>query len=126
MTSIQYQNFTHAANLSKQLSSYLLGNWTGEFDTMMEQLRVAIVIMNSTRVDAGMAEGLSNWISAAMNNLKEWAGLGALTGLMVIACLWCICWIRGSQSRDAAIFIQAFAALEAGQSPHVWLATMKH
>ncbi|XP_049989510.1 von Willebrand factor A domain-containing protein 5A-like [Alexandromys fortis] len=44
---------------------------------MMEQLRVAIVTVNSTRVDAGMAEGLSTWISAAMNHLKEWAGLGA-------------------------------------------------
>lgn len=35
VTSIQYENFTCAANLSKQLSSYLLGNWTGdcEFNT---------------------------------------------------------------------------------------------
>ena len=56
MTSIQYENFTHAANLSKQLSSCLLGNWTRKFETMMEQLRVAIVMVNSTRVEAGMAE----------------------------------------------------------------------
>ena len=115
--------------MSKQLSSYRLGNWTGEFDTMMEQLRVAIVTVNSTLVDAGMVEVLSTWISTAMNHLKEWACLGALTGLMVIvslASLWCICWIRGSHSGDAAMIIQAFAALEAGQSPHAWLVTMKH
>ena len=58
MTSTQCENFTHAANMPKQLSSYLLGNWTGEFDTMMEQLRMAIVMVNSTRVDAGMTEGI--------------------------------------------------------------------
>lgn len=46
MTSIQYHNFTHAANLSKQLCNYFLGNWTGEFDNLMEQLRVAIVTVN--------------------------------------------------------------------------------
>ncbi|KAK7809794.1 hypothetical protein U0070_008444, partial [Myodes glareolus] len=51
---------------------HLLGSWTGEFDAVMEQLRVAIITVNSTRVDAGMAEGLSSWISAAMNHLKEW------------------------------------------------------
>ena len=60
MTSIQYENFTHAANLSKQLSSYLLGNRAEEFGAMMEQLSVVIVTMNSTQVDAGMAEGLSS------------------------------------------------------------------
>ena len=58
VTNVQYENFTCAANLSKQLSSYLLGNGTGEFDTKMEQLRVAIVTVNSTRVDAGLATGI--------------------------------------------------------------------
>ena len=48
VTSIQYENFIRASNLSKQLSSYILGNKTGEFGAMMEQLRVAIVTMNST------------------------------------------------------------------------------
>lgn len=32
VTSIQYNNFSHAANLSKQLSSYLLGNWSEQFE----------------------------------------------------------------------------------------------
>ena len=128
MTSIQYEHFPLVTNLSKQLSSYLLGNRTGEFDAMMEQLRMAIVTVNSTRVDAGMVEGLSAWISAAMNLLKEWAGLGALAGLLVwvsLACLWCICRIRDSQRCSTAMIIQAFMAIEAGQSPQAWLATMK-
>ena len=96
-TSIQYENFTRTVNLSKQLSSYLLGNWTGELDAVMEQLRVIIVTMDSTRVDAGMTEGLSSWISTAIKHLKEWAGLGMLADLLVLvslACLWCICKIR--------------------------------
>ena len=38
ITSIQYENFTRAANLSKQMSKYLLGNWTVEFDSLMDQL----------------------------------------------------------------------------------------
>ena len=110
------------------MSSYILGNWTEEFDTMMEQLRMAIVTANSTRVDAGLATGLSSWIAAAMNHLKEWAGMGALAGLLVLVslvCLWCICKIRVSQQRNAAMIIQAFTAIEAGQSPQAWLATIK-
>jgi len=50
-------------------------NWTSEFDNLMEQLRVAIVTVNSTRVDASFAEGLSSWITSAMTHLKEWAGI---------------------------------------------------
>ena len=95
---------------------------------MMEQLRVAIVTVNSTRVDVGMVEGLSSWISTAMNHLKEWAGLGALAGLLVLvslACLWFICQIRASQCHSTAMIIQAFMTIEAGQSPQTWLATMK-
>ncbi|KAL6094330.1 hypothetical protein STEG23_002028 [Scotinomys teguina] len=113
---IQYQNYTCAANLSKQLSQYLLGNWTGEFDTLMTQLRIAIVTVNSTRVDASLAEGLSSWISTAMTHLLEWAGSGALAGLLALVpliCLWCICQIKGSQWCNAAMIIQAFTAIEA-------------
>lgn len=128
ITSIQYEDFTRAANLSKQLSSYLLGNWAGEFDSLMDQLQVAIVTVNSTRVDASLASGLSSWISAAMYHLKEWAGMGALVLFLIITlviCLWCICRMRIVQSRQAALMVQAFAALEAGQSPQVWLSMTK-
>ena len=38
VTSIQYEKFTHAANLSKELSRYLLGNWSGEFEQQLEKL----------------------------------------------------------------------------------------
>ena len=120
MASILSENVTHAAHLSKQLSSYLLGNGTEEFDTMMEQQRVVFVTVNSTRVDAELMTGLSPWITAAINHVKEWANLGMLAGLLVLVslvCLWCICKIGCPQQHNAAMIIQAFTAIEAGQSP---------
>lgn len=128
VTSVQYEDFTYAANLSKLLSSHLVGNWSCEFDGLLEQLWVAFVTVNSTRMDAGLAEGLASWITTDMNHLKEWAGMGALTGLLVLTslvCLWCIYRIRISQHCNAAMIIQAFTAIEAGQSPQAWLATLK-
>ncbi|EGV99410.1 Envelope glycoprotein [Cricetulus griseus] len=80
-------------------------------------------------MDAGLAEGLSSWISTAMNHLKEWAGIGALTGFMVLAsraCLWCICRMRVSQRRNVAMIIQAFTAVGAGQFPQAWSAIFEH
>ena len=88
VTSIQYENYTRAANLSKQLSSYLLGNWTSEFEVLMTDLRIAIVTVNSTRVNSGLATGLSSWIAVAMNRLKEWAGMGTMAGLLVLVSCW--------------------------------------
>ncbi|KAL6032851.1 hypothetical protein STEG23_031061 [Scotinomys teguina] len=128
VTSVQYQNYSRAANLSKSLSSYLLGNWTGEFDRMMAQLRMSIVMVNSTRVDPGLANGLTSWIITAMSHLKEWAGLGALSAIMVlifVLCLWCLCRFRSQQRRTVAMLAQAFAALEAGEPAQVWLATLR-
>lgn len=117
-----------AANLSK-LSSYLLGNWSGEFEKELDQLRTAIVTVNSTRVNSSIAEGLSSWIRATMEHLKEWAGIGSLLGLMAIAslvCLWCFCNVQSNQRRNAMMVMQAFAAIEEGQSPSAWLATFKN
>ncbi|KAL6042719.1 hypothetical protein STEG23_024391, partial [Scotinomys teguina] len=33
---------------------------------------------------------------------------------------------KGSQQRNAAMIIQAFTAIEAGQSPSAWLVTIKY
>lgn len=79
-------------------------------------------------MDADLAEGLMSWLSRAMDHLKEWVGVGAAGRLMVLVlvlCLWCICRLRVLQGRDAARLVQAFTALEAGQSLQVWLATLK-
>ena len=60
ITSVQYENFTRAANLSRQLSLYLAGNWSKEFDETLEALRAAVLRINSTRVDLSLTEGLSS------------------------------------------------------------------
>lgn len=128
VTSNQYENYTRIANLSKQLSQYLLGNWTGEFDTMMEQLRISIVARNSTRVDAGLATGLSSWITAVMNHLKEWAGMAAMAALMCLAalvCLWYFCRLKKEHNYHKAMVYQALVAMDSGEEPSVWLTSLK-
>nr|XP_051691593.1 uncharacterized protein LOC127488070 [Oryctolagus cuniculus] len=128
VTSVQYDNMTQAANYSKQLSQMLLQNWSAEFDYTLKQLRLAVVTINSMRVDVSFASGLSSWIRTAISSLKEWAGLGALTGLLllvVLFCLWCLCRMRKAHRWELAMIAQAFYALEAGQSPQVWLAFLE-
>jgi len=82
----------------------------------MDQLRVAIVTVNSTHADAGLAMGSSSWIAAAMNHLREWAGMGALAGLVLLVSLvslWYLCRMRFVQRQHTAMVVQAFAAIEA-------------
>lgn len=110
------------------MSSYFLGNWTGEFDFLKDQLRVAIVTVNSTCADAGLATGLSSWIAAAMNYLREWVGMGALAGFLLLVSLvnlWCLCRMRFVQRQHVAMVVQTFAAIEAGQSPLAWLTVIQ-
>ena len=60
ITSVQYENFLYAANLSRQLSLYLAGNWSERFYKTLEALRAAVLKINSTRVDLSLTEGLSS------------------------------------------------------------------
>jgi hypothetical protein len=73
--------------------------------------------VNSTQVDPGLASG------------KKLAGKGALAVTLVLTCMlcvWCMCQLRNSQVHTAAMVVQAFATVEAGQSPQIWLAAMKN
>ena len=63
------------ANLSRQISLYLAGNWSERFDETLEALRAAVLRINSTRVDLSLTEGLSSWISSAFSYFKEWVGV---------------------------------------------------
>ncbi|XP_021008448.1 uncharacterized protein LOC110286466 [Mus caroli] len=71
ITSVQYENFTRADNLSRHLSLYLAGNWSEGFDETLESLRAAVLAINSTRVDLSLTEGLSSWISSAFSYFKS-------------------------------------------------------
>ena len=57
VTSIQYEKFTRAANLSKGLSQYMLQNWTAEIEQILRELRLQV---NSTRLDLSLTKGLPN------------------------------------------------------------------
>lgn len=89
---------------------------------------MAIVTVNSTRVDASLATGFSSWFHAALSHVKEWAGIfgvGALLCVGVVFLLWLVCKLRAQQHRDKVVIAQALAALEVGSSPTVWLNMLK-
>ncbi|MGE9574266.1 hypothetical protein ACQP3C_24705, partial [Escherichia coli] len=76
---------------------------------------LSIVHVNSTRVDISVAEGLSAWITQAMNHLKDWAGMGALGGMLILVsfiALWCICRMRVTQQRRNTMSAQAFSLVK--------------
>jgi hypothetical protein len=37
-----------------------------------------------------------------------------------------MCWLQDAQVQTAAMVVQAFATVEAGQSPQIWFAAMKN
>ena len=54
--------------------------------------------------------------------------MGALGCMLVIACVlcvWCMCWVQCVQAHTSAMVAQAFATVEVGQSPQIWLAALK-
>ena len=67
-------------------------------------------------------------IVTAISHLKEWAGIGGLAIICVatgVMALWCICHMQNRHTCAQALLIQAFAALELGQSPQVWLGMLE-
>ena len=56
VTSVQYQNFSRAANLSRAIGAMLLGNWSHDLDTKMKELRASIVAVNNTHVEIATAK----------------------------------------------------------------------
>ena len=129
ITSRLAENFMKNGNLSWQLSAYLQRKWSKEFENLTDTLTNQIISLNATWLELPTANAFLNMLKWTFSYFKEWAGIGALTGLMVLAslvCLWCICHMRASQHRNAAMIIQAFMAIEAGQAPLAWLTTLKN
>ncbi|XP_076774498.1 endogenous retrovirus group K member 9 Env polyprotein-like [Arvicanthis niloticus] len=128
ITSAQYENLTRAANLSRKLSLYLIGNWSKGFVETMESLRAAIVNINATQVDLSLTEGFSSWISSAFSFFKEWVGVG-LFGVALccglVFMLWLVCKLKAQQKHDKALISQALLAMEQGANPAVWLSRLR-
>lgn len=128
VTSIQYENFIRAANLSKSLSQFILQNWTFEFEQILRDLRTAILQVNSTRIDVSLQEGLSSWISSVFSYFKEWVGVGLFGmflcfGMAILFFLFCKMFKKAKT--DKVMITQALAALEYGASAEVWLTMLK-
>lgn len=127
-TSVLYNNASRAANLSRQLSNYLIENWSDNFDVTLDELQRAVISLNSTRVDPSLATGFVSWFSSAFSYFKKWVGVGTFMALCVgggILCLWLSCKMRAQVHRDKVILTQALTALELGASPQVWLAALR-
>ena len=105
------------ANLSRQISLYLAGNWSEGFDETLEALRAAVLRINSIWVDLSLTEGLSSWISSAFSYFKEWVGVGlfgVVTCCGLVFMLWLVCKLRTQHTNDKVVIAQALAAIEQG------------
>lgn len=128
VTSIQYDNFTRAANLSKALSRYMLQNWTQGFERTLRELRLSITQINSTRLDLSLTEGLLTWISNAFSFFKEWVGVGLFGAVLccgLVLLFWLVYRNTIRAKREKLIIANALAALEQGATSDIWLSMLK-
>ena len=75
VTSVQYQNFSRAANLSCAIGVMRLGNWSHDLDTKVKDLRASIVAVNNTRVEIATAKQWLEIIQETVGFLKNWGGM---------------------------------------------------
>jgi hypothetical protein len=67
VTSLQYQNFSRAANLSSAIGEMLLWNWRHDIDTKMKELQASIVAMNNTHVEIATAK---QWLEIIQGSVR--------------------------------------------------------
>ncbi|CAB3229153.1 unnamed protein product [Arctia plantaginis] len=95
-------------------------NWMAEFEQTLRELRLAIIQVNSTRLDLSLTKGLPNWISSAFSFFKEWVGLilfGDTLCCGLVLLLWLVCKLKAQTRRDKVVIAQALAGLEHGSFP---------
>ena len=56
VTSVQYQNFSRAADQLHAIGAMLLGNWSHDLDTKMKELQASSVAVNNTSVEIATAK----------------------------------------------------------------------
>ena len=52
--------------------------------------------------------------------------LGCMLVIVCVLCVWRMCQVQRVQARTFAMVVQAFAAVEAGQSPQIRFAALKN
>ena len=100
----------------------MLQNWTAEFEQTLRELRLAIIQVNSKRLDLSLIKGLPNWISSAFSFFKEWVGVrlfGDTLHCGLVLLLWLVCKLKAQTRRDKVVIAQALAALEHSASPDI-------
>ncbi|XP_058437141.1 uncharacterized protein LOC131424390 [Marmota monax] len=120
--------FNDSRNTSQIIGQYLAGNWSMEAEKLIQTQLTQIAMLNNTRVDPVTLGQFTNWLSSAFSFFKEWVGVGifgAMCCFGVVLCLWLFCRLGARHSQEKAMIVQAFAALENGISPQVWLAQLK-
>lgn len=106
ITSRMAENFTAHGNLSWQLSAYLNGNWSRELENLTDTLTRQIAAVNTTCLELPTVNSILSTLQQALSFLKEWAGVGAMFSMMLLAilvCLWCLYRTRMSQKYQAAM-----------------------
>ena len=124
VTSVQYQNFSRAANLWCAIGVTQLGNRCHDLDTKMKELWASIVAVNNTRVEIATAKQWMEIIQGTVGFLKNWGGMAFWALLLTVVCggmLWWMARMRRRHRADKRALVQAMAALEAGTSPQCWL-----
>ena len=86
VTSVQYWNFSKAANLLRVIGVMLLGNWSHDLDTKMKELRASIVAVNNTRVEIATAKQWLEIIQGTVGLLKNWGGMAFWALLLTVVC----------------------------------------
>ena len=87
VTSVQYQNFSRAANLSHAIGAMLLGNWSHDLDTKVKDLRASIVAVNNTRVEIATAKQWMEIIQETVGLFKK-LGRDGLLSAPADCCVW--------------------------------------
>ena len=72
VTSVQYQKFSRAANLSRAIGAMLLENWSHDLETKMKELRASIVAVNNSRMEIATAKQWLEIIQGTVGFLRNW------------------------------------------------------
>jgi hypothetical protein len=67
VTSVHYQNFSRAANLSRVIGAMLLGNWSQDLNTKMKEWQALIVAMNNTHVEIATSK---QWLEIIQGTVR--------------------------------------------------------
>ena len=93
VTSVQYQNFSRAANLLRVIGAMRLGNWSHDLDTKMKELCALIVAVSNTHVEIATAKQWLEIIQGTVGFLKNWGGMAVWVLLLAVVCGGMLWWM---------------------------------